>query len=127
MAETKEITLGGKVFKIPELSARRIIDFSAIVVDMGSFNSARMTKVEMESVYDALLIGIQQGNPAFTKDELMDMPIPMNKAVDAVKIIAEQAGLQYAETPIPPAAPTPESPSIAPASSQNGTGSLPIS
>jgi hypothetical protein len=118
----EKITVGGREFLIPPLSAGRIIDFSCIVVGLGTLSTARMDKVQMRSVYEALLIGIQQNKPDLTIEQLLDMPIPMNRAIDALKIIAKQAGLDFETNPQQPAETEAGASLTPPASSVNGTG-----
>lgn len=120
----EKITLGGAEFVVPPLSARRIIKFSKIVIGLGTLNTGSMSEEQMQSVYDALLIGLQQANPDMTIDELMDMPIPMVAAIDAVKIVAKQAGLDFEQkaNPQQPAETEASASLTPPASSVNGTG-----
>lgn len=120
----EKLTLGGREWNVPELSARRIIAFSRLVLSLGRINVDTMSEVELEKLYDALLIGLQQGKPDLTKDELMDLPIPIDKAMAAVNVVAKQAGLEFKTVPQPAA---PESPSTPPNSKPNGTTSLPTS
>ena len=125
MADEK-ITLGRREWTIPELSARRIIKFSCIVMSWGKLGKKPedMSTDELEQIYDAVLIGLQQGAPTLTKDEFMEMPITVAKAMEAIRIISKQAGLEL--TPVPPEA-GPESGSIPPNSKPNGMTSSPTS
>lgn len=121
------VTLGGVAFSVPPLSARRIIKFSKIVVSLGTLNTGSMSEEQMQSVYDALLIGLQQAKPEMTIDDLMDMPIPMIAAIEAVKIVAKQAGLDFEQkaNPQQPAATEEADASLTqPVSRGNGIGSL---
>lgn len=121
----EKVTLGGVEFVVPPLSARRIIRFSKIVVGLGTLNTGSMSEEQMQSVYDALLIGLQQAKPEMTIDDLMDMPVTMIAAIDAVKIVAKQAGLDFEQKAHPQQPAEEEAASLTPpASSVNGTGSL---
>lgn len=117
------IRIGGKDFVVPPLSARRIIAFSKLASAMGTINPTQVSEQQMIAVYEALLVGLQQGTPLLTLDEVLDMPIPFAAALDGVKIVAKQAGLGFEEKN--PQKPAEDAPSqIPPASSANGTGSL---
>ena len=118
----QSITVGGKTFVVPPLSARRIIKFSKIVIGLGTIKSGHMTEDDMMAMYCALHIGLQQANPELTLDELLDMPIPMSEAFDGVKTLSKLAGLEWDTNPQAPAAAATQT---LPALSVNGTGSSP--
>lgn len=114
------ISVGGRTFVVPPLSARRIIKFSKIVIGLGTIKTGHMTEDDMMAMYCALHIGLQQAQPELTLDELLDMPIPMSEAFEGVKSLSKLAGLEWDTSPQAPAAAASPTP---PASSVNGTGS----
>jgi hypothetical protein len=116
------ISVGGRTFLVPPLSARRIIKFSQIVIGLGTIKTSHMSEEDMTKMYEALLIGLQQAEPGLTLDAVLDMPIPMNQAFEAVKSLSKLAGLEWDTNPPAPAAAASPTP---PASRVNGTGSSP--
>jgi hypothetical protein len=86
--------------------------------------AGEMTEANIDDATNAVLIGIQAGEPAFTKDMLLDMPVTLEELFNAVTAIGPQAGLKKVEGPPDEAAGTV---SISPPSKANGTSASPTS
>jgi hypothetical protein len=120
------IDLAGRKFVVPPLSARRIMAFVPRLAAMGTINTSKMSQDELEGLYELVLIGAQQGMPTLTKDDLLDMPITLANAIDAIMVIAKQAGMDLKPVPPDAAAPNTEI-STSPSSKPNGMTQSPTS
>ena len=118
------IELGGRSFVIPPLTLRRVKVFIPTMARLQNVKAGEMTETNIDDATNAVLIGIQAGEPAFTKDMLLDMPVTLEELFNAVTAIGPQAGLKKVEGPPDEAAGTV---SISPPSKANGTSASPIS
>lgn len=117
------VMLGKKEYPVPELSARRIIKFSAIVLKISSWNPATLTEDEMTKLYESVFIGVEPGTPTMTFDAFMDIPITFSQLIDAVHVVGTQAGMEFKVKAAGEAAgeAAPATPSIPSVSGPDGT------
>ena len=115
------IELGGRSFVIPPLTLRRIKVFVPMLSKLQDIKASEVTEANIDTALDAVLIGIQAGNPTFTRDELLDMPVVIEDLFSALTAIGPQAGLKKVESPPDEAAGTV---STSPPSKTNGTSAL---
>lgn len=121
--EDQTITVGGRKFVVPPLSARRIIELLELGSKLVDINAQKPSGEQVKDIYRSVLIGIQQGKPDFTLDELMDLPIPIDQAMAALGVVQRQAGWEIAANPEQAAGAI--QPATSPPSKINGTSGSP--
>lgn len=118
----QHVTLAGREFLVPPLSARRIIAYTKFASALANMNPKAVAETDLQNIYQALLIGLQQGLPNLSLDELLDMPIPISEAMSALVVVSRQAGIADPENP--PDQAVGQAP-ISPPTKSNGTSGSP--
>lgn len=92
------VSLGGKDWEVPPLSARRIIKFGAMASSVANITN-RMPESDMMTIYEAIFVGVSQGfknGDAMTFEKWLDeYHIVFDEIIAALPVISKQAGMQF--------------------------------
>lgn len=99
----KEVTLGGKKWDIPMLSARqnRVVDplILGLLPLFATWQGDRAAALGMlaqpqyEALQEIAYQGILRGRPDITRDTFLDLPVSLPELVTAFAVVAEQTGI----------------------------------
>lgn len=85
------ITLAGKAWAIPPLSARRIIRFGGKIVGL---NLNRLSEDGLMTVYQAVHVALETAYPQLTLDQFLDMPVTMDEVLEAMPVLMKASGMK---------------------------------
>lgn len=93
--EEPRVTLGGREWAVPPLSARRIIRFGSLAASITDIN-ARLPEPDMLRIYEAIYTGISQGiDEPLTFDQFLDnYHIDFEEVLGALATVSRQAGME---------------------------------
>lgn len=99
----KEVTLGGKKWEIPMLSARqnRVVDplILSLLPLFATWQSDKVAAIGMlsqpqyEALQEIAYQGISRGQPQVSRDTFLDLPVSLPELVTAFAVVAEQTGI----------------------------------
>ena len=97
------VSLGGKEWPIPPLSARRIIRFGALATSVVRISN-QMPEADMLRIYEAIYVGVAQGftnGNGMTFDEWLDRyHVVFPEIIEALPIISRQAGMEFGKAEV---------------------------
>lgn len=89
--DAPRVTLAGKEWAVPPMSARKIIKFGGKIVGL---NLGRLDEDGLSAIYEATHIALGTAYPALTFDAFLDMPVTMDEILEAMPVLTTAAGMK---------------------------------
>lgn len=111
LADAVEVSLGGRVFKLPKLVWRQIKPIAVSLPKLSrKFKSddseGDATEADLDEMLRIVWIALTRAQPALTLDDLQDLPIALGEITVAITQVAVAAGLT-GKTKLPATNPAP--------------------
>ena len=91
------VRLGGREFYVAPLSLRQILAIADHVPDLSGITAENLSGDRLMPLVEVLWQGLRRAHPKLTKDEFLELPIPLSELVAALPVVIEQAGGQKVE------------------------------
>lgn len=89
--DAPRITLAGKEWAVPPLSARTIIKFGGKIMGL---NLAKLDESGLKAIYEATHIVVGAVYKELTFDQFLDMPVTMDEILEAMPVMTKAAGMK---------------------------------
>jgi hypothetical protein len=86
------VRLAGRDFYIAPLSLRQILAIAEHVPKLSGITAESMSGERLTPLAEVLWHGLRRAHPKLTRDEFLDLPIPLGELVAALPVVIEQAG-----------------------------------
>lgn len=97
LSEAPQITLGKKLWRVPELAARQNMRIVPKIMAAQKTDFGSLTEDGIKIFYDIGFIALTRANPELTREQFDELPVGLNELLAALPIIARQAGMAVAE------------------------------
>jgi hypothetical protein len=98
LSQARTVRLAGRDFYIAPLSLRQILAIADHVPKLSGITADTMTGERLTPLAEVLWHGLRRAHPKLTRDEFLDLPIPLGELVTALPVVIEQAGGRKVET-----------------------------
>jgi hypothetical protein len=92
VAVARTVRLAGRDFYIAPLSLRQILAIADHVPKLSGITAETMSGERLLPLAEVLWHGLRRAHPKLTRDEFLDLPIPLGELVAALPVVIEQAG-----------------------------------
>jgi hypothetical protein len=92
LSAARVVRLGGRDFYIAPLSLRQILAIADHVPKLSGITAETMSGERLTPLAEVLWQGLRRAHPKLTRDEFLDLPIPLGELVAALPVVIEQAG-----------------------------------
>ena len=92
LSQARTVRLAGRDFYIAPLSLRQILAIADHVPKLSGITADTMTGERLTPLAEVLWHGLRRAHPKLTRDEFLDLPIPLGELVPALPGVIEQAG-----------------------------------
>jgi len=99
LASARIVRLAGRDFYVAPLSLRQILAIADHVPKLSGITAESMSGERLLPLAEVLWHGLRRAHPQLTRDEFLDLPIPLGELVAALPVVIEQAGGRKVETP----------------------------
>ena len=106
LATARVVRLAGRDFYIAPLPLRQILAIADHVPKLSGITAETMSGERLLPLAEVLWHGLRRAHPKLTRDEFLDLPIPLGELVAALPVVIEQAGGRRIDDP-PPIPPPP--------------------
>jgi hypothetical protein len=101
LGAARTVRLAGRDFYIAPLSLRQILAIADHVPKLSGITAETMSGERLTPLAEVLWHGLRRAHPKLTRDEFLDLPIPLGELVAALPVVIEQAGGRKADDPPP--------------------------
>jgi hypothetical protein len=98
LSAARLVRLAGRDFYIAPLSLRQILAIADHVPKLSGITTENMSGERLTPLAEVLWHGLRRAHPKLTRDEFLDLPIPLGELVAALPVVIEQAGGRKVET-----------------------------
>ena len=98
LSAARTVQLAGRDFYIAPLSLRQILAIADHVPKLSGISADAMSGERLTPLAEVLWQGLRRAHPKLTRDEFLDLPIPLGELVAALPVVIEQAGGRRVET-----------------------------
>jgi hypothetical protein len=98
VSAARVVRLAGRDFYIAPLSLRQILAIADYVPKLSGITAETMSGERLTPLAEVLWHGLRRAHPKLTRDEFLDLPIPLGELVAALPVVIEQAGGRRVET-----------------------------
>lgn len=117
LSNARVVRLAGRDFHVAPLSLRQILAIADHVPKLSGITAENMSGERLAPLAEVLWQGLRRAHPKLTRDEFLDLPIPLGELVAALPVVIEQADGQRVDArPTDPLSPAGEG-TMAPAAS----------
>lgn len=88
----RRVRLANRDFYIAPLSLRQILAIADYVPKLSGITAENMSGERLLPLAEVLWHGLRRAHPQLTRDEFLDLPIPLGELVAALPVVIEQAG-----------------------------------
>ena len=92
LSAARTVRLAGRDFYIAPLSLRQILAIADHVPKLSGITAETMSGERLTPLAEVLWQGLRRAHPKLTRDEFLDLPIPLGELVAALPVVIEQAG-----------------------------------
>jgi hypothetical protein len=92
LSSARIVRLAGRDFYVPPLSLRQILAIADHVPKLPGLTADNMSGERLTPLVEVLWHGLRRAHPRLTRDEFLDLPIPLGELVAALPVVIEQAG-----------------------------------
>jgi hypothetical protein len=92
LSAARLVRLAGSDFYIAPLSLRQILAIADHVPKLSGITAETMSGERLTPLAEVLWQGLRRAHPKLTRDEFLDLPIPLGELVAALPVVIEQAG-----------------------------------
>lgn len=92
LAAARLVRLAGRDFYVAPLSLRQILAIADHVPKLSGLTAETMSGERLAPLAEVLWHGLRRAHPRLTRDEFLDLPIPLGELVAALPVVIEQAG-----------------------------------
>jgi hypothetical protein len=92
LSAARLVRLAGHDFYIAPLSLRQILAIADHVPKLSGITAETMSGERLSPLAEVLWQGLRRAHPKLTRDEFLDLPIPLGELVAALPVVIEQAG-----------------------------------
>ena len=92
LTSARLVRLAGRDFYIAPLSLRQILAIADHVPKLSGITAETMSGERLAPLAEVLWHGLRRAHPRLTRDEFLDLPIPLGELVAALPVVIEQAG-----------------------------------
>lgn len=93
MTDTKNITLGGKEYAIPELSLGQIKFVVPAVQRLADINLSKITQDNFDDLTLIAWLSVKKGGHEISRSDFENLPITFAELYAALMVISERAGM----------------------------------
>ena len=86
------VRLAGRDFYVAPLSLRQILAIADYVPKISGITPETLSGERLIPLAEVLWHGLRRAHPGLTRDEFLDLPIPLDELVAALPVVIEQAG-----------------------------------
>lgn len=97
LAAARMVRLAGRDFYIAPLSLRQILAIADHVPKLSGITAETMSGERLTPLVEVLWQGLRRAHPRLTRDEFLDLPIPLGELISALPVVIEQAGGKQVE------------------------------
>ncbi|MGB6536634.1 MAG: hypothetical protein WBF58_11810 [Xanthobacteraceae bacterium] len=101
LAAARPVRLAGRDFYIAPLSLRQILAIADHVPKLSGITAEAMSGERLLPLAEVLWQGLRRAHPKLSRDEFLDLPIPLGELVSALPVVIEQAGGRRVDDPPP--------------------------
>lgn len=94
LTAARAVRLAGRDFYVAPLSLRQILAIADHVPKLSGVTAETMSGERLMPLAEVLWHGLRRAHPKLTRDEFLDLPIPLGELVAALPVVIEQAGGQ---------------------------------
>jgi hypothetical protein len=98
LASARVVRLAGRDFYVAPLSLRQILAIADHVPKLSGITVETMSGERLLPLAEVLWHGLRRAHPQLTRDEFLDLPIPLGELVAALPVVIEQAGGRRADS-----------------------------
>jgi hypothetical protein len=92
LATARVVRLAGRDFYVAPLSLRQILAIADHVPKLSGITAENLSGERLAPLAEVLWHGLRRAHPKLTRDEFLDLPIPLGELVTALPVVIEQAG-----------------------------------
>jgi hypothetical protein len=92
LASARVVRLAGRDFYVAPLSLRQIIAIADHVPKLSALSAENISGERILPLAEVLWHGLRRAHPNLTRDEFLDLPIPLGELLAALPVVIEQAG-----------------------------------
>ncbi len=93
-AAARSVRLAGREFYVAPLSLRQILAIADHVPKLSGITVENLSGERLLPLAEVVWHGLRRAHPALTREEFLDLPIPIGELVAALPVVIEQAGGQ---------------------------------
>jgi hypothetical protein len=98
LATARMVRLAGHDFHVAPLSLRQIIAIADYVPKLSGITAENVSGARLAPLAEVLWHGLRRAHPKLTRDEFLDLPIPIGELITALPVVIEQAGGKRVDT-----------------------------
>ncbi len=92
LAAARTVRLAGRDFHVAPLSLRQIMAIADYVPKLSGITPENISAERLTPLAEVVWHGLRRAYPKLTRDEFLDLPIPLTELVAALPVVIEQAG-----------------------------------
>ncbi len=92
LSAARIVRLAGRDFYVAPLSLRQILAIADYVPKLSGIAADNLSGERLAPLAEVLWHGLRRAHPRLTRDEFLDLPIPIGELVAALPVVIEQAG-----------------------------------
>jgi hypothetical protein len=92
LSAARTVRLAGRDFYVAPLSLRQILAIADYVPKLSGIAADNLSGERLAPLAEVLWHGLRRAHPRLTRDEFLDLPIPIGELVAALPVVIEQAG-----------------------------------
>ena len=97
LAGARVVRLAGRDFYVAPLSLRQILAVADHVPKLSGITAETLSGERLTPLVEVLWHGLRRAHPKLSRDEFLDLPIPIGELVAALPVVIEQAGGRKAD------------------------------
>jgi hypothetical protein len=92
LAAARVVRLADRDFYVAPLSLRQILAIADYVPKLSGITMDNLSGERLLPLAEVLWHGLRRAHPRLSRDEFLDLPIPLGELVTALPVVIEQAG-----------------------------------
>lgn len=98
LSVARKVRLADRDFYIAPLSLRQILAIADHVPKLSGITAETLSGERLAPLAEVLWHGLRRAHPKLTRDEFLDLPIPLGQLIAALPVVIEQAGGKRIDT-----------------------------